>query len=140
MAYILDTKWARSHFKEGDKIIKFSGGIRSGVVVKESDLPEEVANKKGVTQGGLPVPIQWDDGEFDLVNRRSVTKVCFAVGVRVYRHKGGPVKYGQIPARSSAVKAWQVARSHRDECLPVRWDDGSIEVCLQENLTPIILS
>lgn len=140
MAYILDTKWARSHFKEGDKIIKFSGGIRSGVVVKESDLPEEVTLKKGVTQGGLPVPIQWDGGEFDLVNRQSVSKVCFAVGVRVYRHAGGPVKYGVIPARDGAAKAWRVARSHRDECLPVRWDDGSLEVCLQENLTPIIMS
>lgn len=140
MPFILNTTCRQSHFKVGDKLIKFRGGIRSGVVVEESDLPEEVTLKKGVTTGGRPIPIRWDDGEFDLVSRRKVSKVNLAIGVRVYRHKGGTLRYGIIPIRPDARKAWRICQRHDEECIPVKWDDGSIEVCLQENLTPIILS
>lgn len=83
------------------------------------------------------------DGDEDPVKLTTehIVPLTFAPRRRVFRHSGGPHRYGHIPTLGDTPKTLSKARMLAEEdSVVVRWDNGELELVATINLTPIVFS
>lgn len=138
---ILNTSRPTSPFRKGAVVVAVFTPPRKGVVVAPEALPfDEVLRL--TRDEALPrshIPVQWGDGSIEAVDRKYLRLCELSHGTRVYRHAGGPRRYGTLLRPGQARGMAYRAALLDGEWATIRWDDGSLENVETKNLTPIIL-
>ena len=81
------------------------------------------------------------DGEAEpsFVRTPDMTSATLTAGRRVFRHTGGPPRFGVIPILGKTPRLISKARMNADEeSIAVQWDNGDIELVVKNQLTPIV--
>lgn len=81
------------------------------------------------------------DGEEEPVLLRTGQLVAATLtpGRRVFRHTGGPHRFGTIPTLGVTPKPLSKRRMNaEEESIVVKWDNGELDVVVKNHLTPII--
>jgi hypothetical protein len=74
-----------------------------------------------------------------LIRSTQLIAATFTEGRRVFRHAGGPHRFGVIPPlRAISQKLSKERMSADDSSVIVRWDNGEMDVVAKSHLTPII--
>lgn len=106
----------------GDRVFLVDGPITSGVVVS----PQGAVLLDGETEPVIVKPC-------DLI------AATFTEGRRVFRHTGGPHRFGVIPILGKTPKLLSKARMNAEEdSVVVQWDNGDMELVVKNHLTPIV--
>jgi hypothetical protein len=74
-----------------------------------------------------------------LVRTRYLVAATFTPGRRVFRHTGGPHRFGTISTLGRTPKTLSKRRMDaEEESIVVQWDNGEMDVVVKNHLTPII--
>lgn len=107
--------------QNGDRVFLADGPLTPGVVV---------------TPGVVLL-----DGETEpvIVKPCDLIAATFTEGRRVFRHTGGPHRFGVIPILGKTPRLMVKARMNAEEdSVVVQWDNGDIELVVKNHLTPIV--
>lgn len=119
----------KAEFSPGSRVFLADGPVTPGVV-----LPSD----GGI---GLHNRLVLLDGETKPVILRpsQLTSATLTPGRRVFRHTGGPHRFGVIPTPGEIPKTMRKARmAAEEESIVVRWDNGEFGVVVKDHLTPVI--
>ena len=118
-----------ANFSPGSRVFLADGPVTPGVVLPSG---EEI---------GLHNRLVLLDGETEPVILRpsQLTPATLTPGRRVFRHTGGPHRFGVIPTLSETPKTLSKARMAAEEdSIVVRWDNGEFDVVVKNHLTPLV--
>lgn len=119
----------KDDFSPGSRVFLVDGPITPGVVLPPSEGVGP--HNRLVLLDGETTPV--------LLRPSQLTPATLTPGRRVFRHTGGPHRFGVIPAPSDAPKRLRRARMDaEEESVVVRWDNGEFGVVVKNHLTPII--
>lgn len=114
----------------GTRVFLIDGPPTPGVIVRP---PSEGSDPscKVVLLDGEESPI--------LVRSPDLIAATLTEGRRVFRHTGGPHRFGTIPILGKTPRLMVKARMNAEEdSVVVQWDNGDIEVVVKNHLTPIV--
>lgn len=108
--------------QSGDRVFLADGPLTPGVIVSPPG---------GVLLDGETEPV--------IVKPSELIAATFTEGRRVFRHTGGPHRFGTIPILGKTPRLMVKARMNAEEdSVVVQWDNGDIEVVVKNHLTPIV--
>jgi len=116
-------------YATGARVFLVDGPITLGVILPS---PEGTAAQyRAVKLDGEEEPV--------ILHTRRLTPATLTPGRRVFRHTGGPHRFGFIPTLGRTPPTFSKARMNADEeSIVVRWDNNELEVVVKDHLTPII--
>jgi hypothetical protein len=116
-------------FSVGKRVFLTDGPIIPGTILprtKGADPQCKVVMLDGAT-------------EPELIRACRLTPATFPAGRRVFRHAGGPHRFGIIPPSGKVPKSLTKLRMvSEEESIVVRWDNGELELVVKSYLTPIL--
>lgn len=116
-------------FSAGTRVFLTDGPVIPGVILPHTEGADPQC--KIVALDGDPEP--------ELIRACRLTPATFPPGRRVFRHTGGPHRFGTIPTLGKTPKSLSKARMEsEEEAVVVQWDNGELEVVVKNYLTPIV--
>lgn len=117
-------------YSVGSRVFLDEGPLTPGVIVSPAPEGRDPSYKVVLFDG---------EKEPSIVRTPDMTSANLTEGRRVFRHTGGPHRFGTIPILGKTPKKLSKARMEsEEECIAVQWDNGDIELVVKNHLTPII--
>ena len=119
----------KAEFPAGRRVFLVDGPITPGVVLPSDGEVGE--HNRLVLLEGESKPV--------LLRPSQLTPATLTPGRRVFRHDGGPHRFGVIPTPGEIPKTMSRARMvAEEESVVVKWDNGEFSVVVKDHLTPVV--